>query len=437
MTRRRTLGALAAASLAVVAALATTAWAGSAPSYSTPGTGDPVINLPDGYSYTVLATGCQDQATSTESGATFALPDDRDGNALVNAPGGNYWLFGNHELTQPRPGDWQGDQADCHVDEQATVDDGDSNAWGAVSRITLAKDGVTVLKREIVTTGLHNLCASAVTPWGTVLVSEEFPYARRDIANDPQKRAGWVWEIDPATGKATKLTGMGFMSHEQVAFAAGAWYETDDQGDYRFIYRFDPAQSRDLTTGSLYGLKFDRSTGTGEWIGPLDPMDPHADMVSRGIDPTVWGFQKAEGIVSDHDLGSLVFTESGSGSNWGNVWRLTHLKRNSARGEVIVAAGDGSILARPDNLRTAPSGDLFIYEDGHPGGDHIYVLPKGETGVANLRLFANVNPDLEPTGPWFSSNGKTLYMSLQGGPEVPAGTPPTTNSRVIAIHGDF
>jgi secreted PhoX family phosphatase len=437
MTRRRTLGALAAASLAVVAALATTAWAGSAPSYSTPGTGDPVINLPDGYSYTVLATGCQDQATSTESGATFPLPDDRDGNALVNAPGGNYWLFGNHELTQPRPGDWQGDQADCHVDEQATVDDGDSNAWGAVSRITLAKDGVTVLKREIVTTGLHNLCASAVTPWGTILVSEEFPYARRDIANDPQKRAGWVWEIDPATGKATKLTGMGFMSHEQVAFAAGAWYETDDQGDYRFIYRFDPARSRDLTAGSLYGLKFDRSTGTGEWIGPLDPMDPHADMVSRGIDPTVWGFQKAEGIVSDHDLGSLVFTESGSGSNWGNVWRLTHLKQDSARGEVIVAAGDGSILARPDNLRTAPSGDLFIYEDGHPGGDHIYVLPKGETGVASLRLFANVNPDLEPTGPWFSSDGKTLYMSLQGGPEVPAGTPPTTNSRVIAIHGDF
>jgi hypothetical protein len=435
MTRRRSIAALVV--VAALAALATTAWAGSPPSYSTPGTGDPVINLPDGYSYTILATGCQDQATSTESGATLALPDDRDGNALVHAPGGNFWLLGNHELTQPRPGDWQGDQADCHVDEQATTDDGDSNAWGAVSRITLAHDGLTVLKREIITTGLHNLCASAVTPWGTVLVSEEFPYPRRALTNDPEKRSGWVWEIDPATGKATKLTGMGFMSHEQVAFAAGAWYETDDQGDWRFIYRFDPDSSHDLTTGKLYGLKFDRSTGTGEWVGPLDPMDPHADMVSRGIAPTVWGFQKAEGIVADHDLGSVVFTESASNPNQGNVWRLTHLKKDTARGEIIVAAGDGSILSHPDNLRTSPSGDLFIYEDGHAGGDHIYVLPKDETGVENLRLFANVNPALEPTGPWFSSDGKTLYMSLQGGPEVPAGTPPTTYSHLIAIRGDF
>jgi secreted PhoX family phosphatase len=435
MIRRRTPAA--AVAVAATAMLATAAWAGSSPSYSTPGTGDPVINLPNGYSYTVLATGCTDQVTSTESGDTFAMPDDRDGNALVPAPGGNYWLIGNHELTQPRPGDWQGDQADCHVDEQATADDGDSDAWGAVSRITLAHDGVTVLDREVITTGLHNLCASAVTPWGTVLVSEEFPYPRRALENDPQKRSGWVWEIDPATGEQTKLTGMGFMSHEQVAFAAGAWYETDDQGDWRFIYRFDPDRSSDLTTGKLYGLKFDRSTGTGEWIGPLDPMDPHADMVSRGIDPMVWGFQKAEGIVSDHDLGSVVFTESGSGSNNGNVWRLTHLKKDTARGEVIVTAGDGSTLAHPDNLRPSPSGDLFIYEDGHPGGDHIWVLPKGETGVDNLLLFANVNPALEPTGPWFSSDGKTLYMSLQGGPEVPAGTPPTTYSHVIAIQGDF
>ena len=123
MTRRRSI--VAAAALAAVAALATTAWAGSPPSYAPPGTGDPVINVPDGYSYTTLAEGCVDTATSTESGLTFPMPDDRDGNAVVNAPGGKLWLFGNHELTQPRPGDWQGDFYDCHVDEQATTDDGD------------------------------------------------------------------------------------------------------------------------------------------------------------------------------------------------------------------------------------------------------------------------------------------------------------------------
>jgi secreted PhoX family phosphatase len=233
---------------------------------------------------------------------------------------------------------------------------------------------------------------------------------------------------------------MGFLSHEQVAFAAGAWYETDDQGDWKFIYRFVPSRHSDLTTGTLYGLKFDRTTGTGQWIGPLDPMDPHADMVSRGINPDAsaggYGFQKAEGIVADHDHGSIVFTESGSGGNPGNVWRLTHLTAEGVDGEIIVA-GDTAALSRPDNLRTSPSGDLFIYEDGGAGGDQIWVLPKGQVGAENLVLFANVNPALEPTGPWFAANGKVLYMSFQGGPEQPSPVPPTSNSRVIAITGDF
>jgi hypothetical protein len=430
------------AGLVAVAALSSAvALAGSTPSFGPP-QADPngLIDLPAGYGYTVLAESCVSQATVAETGATTQMPADFDGNAVVNAPGGKLWLLSNHELTEPRPGDWQGDRLDCTVDEQAGTDDGDSDAWGSISRITLAKDGVTVLDREIITTGLHNLCAVALTPWGTMLTNEEFPYGRRDISNDLDKRSGWVWEVDPATGEATKRTGMGFLSHEQEAFAAGAWYETDDQGDWRFIYRFVPDRRADLTAGKLYGLKFDRTTGTGDWIGPLDPMDPHADMVSRGINPDAsaggYGFQKAEGIVADHDLGSIVFTESGSGANPGNVWRLTHLTASGAEGEIIVA-GDATKLQRPDNLRTSPSGDLFVYEDGGTGGDQIWVLPKGETGANSLILFANVNPALEPTGPWFAPNGKVLYMSFQGGPEVSAGVPQTINSRVIAISGDF
>jgi secreted PhoX family phosphatase len=424
-----------------LATAAAVAFAGSAPVYGPP-LDDPndLIDLPAGYTYSVISESCVDDVTVTETGTTADMPSDFDGNAVVNASGGRLWLLSNHELTEPRPGDWQGDALDCTIDEQAASDDGDSDAWGSVSRITLAKDGVTVLKREVITTGLHNLCAAALTPWGTFLTNEEFPYARRMLANDPQKRSGWVWEIDPATGKQTKLTGMGFLSHEQEAFAAGAWYETDDQGDWRFIYRFVPDRHNDLTQGTLYGLKFDRTSGTGVWIGPLDPMDPHADMVSRGINPDAstggYGFQKAEGIVADHGNGAIVFSESGAGSNPGNVWRLTHLTPAGANGEIIVA-GDTAKLSRPDNLRTSPSGDLFIYEDGGVGNDQIWVLPKGETGAANLLLFANVNPALEPTGPWFSADGKLLYMSLQGGPENPVPVPQTSNSRVIAISGDF
>jgi hypothetical protein len=70
---------------------------------------------------------------------------------------------------------------------------------------------------------------------------------------------------DPVTGAATKLTGMGRMSHEQEALAAnGAWYLTDDGGDPRFVYRFVPDSASDLMTGALLYQKADaRPPGRG------------------------------------------------------------------------------------------------------------------------------------------------------------------------------
>jgi len=391
-----------------------------------------IINLPAGYSYSTIAVMCT-PARSTESGATVPLPEDPDGQALFRAPGGDLWLLGNHELTQPRQGDFQGDVGKCHADEQTPGDD-DSDGWGAVHRITLDNDGTTVKLIEVITTGLHNLCAAAITPWKTYLTNEEFPFL-----NDPDKRSGWAWEIDPATGAQKRLTGMGRFSHEQQAYAApGDWYMTDDRGDARFIYKFDPDRNRDLTTGDLYGLAFSKATMTGTWIGPLNPLDPDADMRARGFQPSVWGFVKAEGIVaqgSSNTMGGnyVVFAESGSGADPGRIWKLTHLGNNrTVRGRILVE-GDWARMGRPDNIRFNDAGDLFILED-HSASDfrrgatenvnQIWVLPRRETGSQNLVLFA-ATPD-EPTGPWFSFDNQILYLSIQA-------DPPRVG-RIIAIH---
>ena len=393
-----------------------------------------IIDLAPGYSYDILATSCVDTVTSTESGLDFPMPEDFDGNVLFPGPGGQLWLLSNHELTEPRPGDFTGDAGKCRVEEQATTDDGDSDAWGSVSRLTLAADGVSVLDQELITTGLHNLCAANPTAWGTYLTNEEFPYGRRLVSNDPQQRSGWVWEVDPMTGQATKLTGMGWMSHEQEDYLnTGSWYLTDDQGDFRFIYKFVPDEAGDLTEGRLYGLDFDRDKSSGAWVGPLDPMDPHADMVARGYVPARDGFSKAEGLVANPQRSWIAFSESGEGAmDPGRVWRLVG-KGPRVHGEVL-AEGDWINLSRPDNLRYAPNGDLYILEDhgsadraGHPEinpGEDIWILPKGKKGAENLHRFANT--DAEPTGPWFHPNGEILYLSLQGNP-----------SRVLAISGDF
>jgi secreted PhoX family phosphatase len=407
---------------------------GKPPQQSSPPVADPggVIDLPAGYRYTVIARDCVEQVTSTESGATTPMPADFDANVAVPGPNGRVWLLSAHELTKPVAGDFQGDAGKCATEEQATTDDGDSDGWGSVSRLTLGHDGKSVEKRELITTGLHDLCAGAKTPWGTFLVNEEFPF----IA-DAQNRSGWVWEIDPETGAQKRATGMGRMSHEQEAISRGQWYITDDRGNFQYLYKFVPDKRRDLSAGKLYGLKFDRSTNTGEWVGPLDPATPEADMAARVGPPTAANsFSKHEGIVKAKRGHGVVFSESGFGGDPGRIWHLRDGK-HGARGSVLVQ-GDFAKLSRPDNLRFDRRGNLLLFED-HSSGDiaahpeigpdnEVYVLPKGTTGAQNLRKFATIRGGGEGTGPWFSRNGKILYLSIQDQPK-----PDGSQSRVIAI----
>lgn len=390
-----------------------------------------VIDLPPGYSYKVLARSCVDQVRSTESGATTPMPDDFDANVVVPGPRSSVWLLSAHELTDPRPGDFQGDAGKCATPEQATKDDGDSDGTASVSRLTLGHNGTTVQKRELITTGLHDLCAGALTPWKTFLVNEEFPF----IA-DPESRSGWVWEIDPETGAQKRATGMGRMSHEQEALYRRAWYITDDRGNYQYLYKFVPDHRRDLSKGSLYGLKFNRATNTGEWIGPLDPTRPEADMTARvGPANATNSFSKHEGIVRDARGRGVVFSESASGPDPGRVWLLRDGPKGP-RGKVLVE-GDWTRFSRPDNLRFNRSGDLLIFEDNGSaldndtrtgGNNQVWVLPRGETGTDSLRLFATVRGGGEGTGPWFSRNRKLLYLSIQDQAQ-----PDGSQSRVLAI----
>lgn len=433
----RIIGGLGVAVLAAVAVATATAGSGGigAPQADPAGNYD----LPPGFTYTTLAESCTTQEVSTESGATFPMPEDPDGKAIFKGPHGQTWLVVQHELTEPRSGDYQGDAGKCAAPEQTAGDD-DSNGYGSVSRLTLGKDGTTVLKAELITTGLHDLCASATTPWGTFLANEEFPF----IA-DPELRSGWVWEIDPATGAQKRLTGMGRLSHEQEAYAAdGSWYLTEDRGDARFVYKFVPDNRRDLTTGELYGLAFNKVTGVGTWVGPLDPLVPDADMRSRGYDPAVWGFVKAEGMVAtagSQGLGgnAVVFSESGAGSDPGRIWILDHLGADPWVNGRVLVEGDWAKLGRPDNLRFTDAGDLFLFED-HGGSDwrnnpstggvnQTWVLPRTTEGSENLILFAQTHD--EATGPWFSNDNKLLYLALQADPP--------RASRIIAVRhpGNF
>lgn len=436
--RSRTLAVALAAATTLTLGAGTTGTALARPGHAggfAPGApvADPagVVDLPPGWSYDVIARDCVDDVVSTESGKTFPMPGDFDDNIVVRGARGRIQLLSAHELTKPVAGDYQGDAGKCAVPEQATTDDGDSDGWGSVSRITLGRDGTTVLERELITTGLHNLCAGVQTPWRTFLVNEEFPFV-----NDPEKRSGWVWEVDPRTGAQTRLTGMGRMSHEQEVRSHGAWYLTDDRGNWQYLYKFVPTHQRDLTTGTLYGLHFDRATMTGTWVEISDPANAEAEMVAKvGAPNATNSFSKHEGIIKAKRGNGVVFAESASGSDPGRVWQLDD-KPGGVTGKVLVE-GSFAKMSRPDNLRYDRAGNLYMFEDNgsslaNPatgGNNEVWVLPKGGSGVADIVHVATVRGGGEGTGPIFSSNGKILYLSIQD-QEQPDGS----ESRVIAIH---
>lgn len=428
-------GRVVVATSAVVAALALVAPVSANAAGAPVSDPDGILNLPAGLSYQILATAGETQVKSTESGQTFDMPEDADANLVVpvraGKPSKGSYLLTVHELTKPVTGDYQGDVGKPAVPEQATADDRDSDGWGSITRLKLAKDGRTVKKSEVITTGLHNLCAGASTPWKTFLVNEEFPFR-----SDPEFRSGWVWEVNPYTGKATRLTGMGRLSHEDEIRVGKNWYLTEDMGGDAFVYKFVPNKAKDLRSGKLYGLMFNHTTKTGVWVGPLDPTDPRGDMINNWhVDPAVHGFDKLEGITQR--AGRLVFSESGSKASDtatpavdspGRVWAI----RDGAAGVTgsVLVEGDFAKLSHPDNVTFTPAGDLMIMEDNgsaltrdpatgkaaNGAMNEVYILPKGKRGADDLKLLATVPNGGEPTGPAFSRNGKLLYVSIQGDP---------------------
>jgi hypothetical protein len=50
-----------------------------------------------------------------------------------------------------------------HVGARA-AEHGDSDGWGSVTRLRLSPTGRRVLESEVITTGLHSLCAGDLTP---------------------------------------------------------------------------------------------------------------------------------------------------------------------------------------------------------------------------------------------------------------------------------
>ncbi len=346
-------------------------------------------------------------------------------------------------------------------------------------------------------------CSGGVTPWGTVLVSEENidgyfsgtveglefdnhkrytiaqkPYygwhrfdARFDIAQNPNEpnRFGWVVEYDPRNPKSqpVKRTALGRFKHETATCTIApdgrvVVYSGDD--DYfEYIYRFvsneklSSANRKNLLDdGILYVAQF-KEDGRLKWLplvfgqGALTPQNgfqSQADVLietRRAADISgATQMDRPEGIAiqpfTNHVFVSLTKNPKREKTNAanprvkndsGHIVKMIPPGGNHAANEfawdIHILAGDpdkqetnynGRVskngwFGNPDNLAFHPSGSLWIATDGMPelvgSGDGLYAT----STLSPPKCFLRAPKGAEVTGPCFTPDGQTLFVSIQ------------------------
>ncbi len=270
--------------------------------------------------------------------------------------------------------------------------------------------------------GTSRNCSGAVTPWGTIISSEENA-TTTDDNSDNYYDFGWNVEIDPATKTViNKLWALGNFRHENVAIHNNqrTVYQGADSNP-GFLYKFVADTAQDLNSGSLY-VYIGSKNGSGNWVqlqndtpaernSTLEQSNAVSATVFNGIEDVEIGpdgmvyfavkgeFQVYRFQDSDPIIGTTAIIETFVGNM---AYDITH---SSGVSSLTWAYGN-------DNLAFDNLGNLWVFQDG--GDDYIWVVGSNHTQVnPEVRLFGIAPSGSEPTGITFTPDYKYLFMSIQ------------------------
>jgi secreted PhoX family phosphatase len=319
-------------------------------------------------------------------------------------------------------------------------------------------------------------CSGGRTPWATVLSCEEnYPdynslhdkYGHRwtDVEAIDENQYGWVVEVNPFRKlPPRKLSALGRFKHENAALQIRSddkrvvVYMGDDEADqhlYKFVSAgpYDPAATREasrelLTQGTLYAADF----LAGKWL-PLD--------LARSPKLKDAGFHTQADVLLDtrkaakalgatpldrcedceiHPLDGTLYVAMTNNSSHGNyhgqIVRL--IEDGGAAGnesfayEIYLAGGLESGLTCPDNLAFDHLGNLWVvcdistdrlYMESDDKLKHgayarfrnngLHVVPTRGASAGEAFQFASAPVQAELTGPWFTEDRSTLFLSVQ------------------------
>lgn len=345
---------------------------------------------------------------------------------------------GNHDFTGYLPINGSSELGHLAVNHE--------NTPGGVSMIDLHFDNATKLwvvdstqpvdfyNSDLVTTTRN--CSGGITPWGTIITSEESRNSG-DNNNDGYQDVGWQVEIDPFTAKVLdydndghqdKLWAMGRMSHENIVVADDsltAYYGED--GGSSAVFKFVADNKMDLSTGKVYALKLDAplsggdpTSATASWI--LIPNSTQSDrnnMYSIAASMGATNFNGVEDCEISPIDGKIYFTAKGAA----RTYRFTDNGSSITEFETFVGGTsydivtESGVVSEPwaggnDNLTFDDKGNLWVLQDG--SRNYIWVVRPDHTQLdPKVELYASFPQGSEPTGLTFSPDYRFGFVSIQ------------------------
>lgn len=305
-------------------------------------------------------------------------------------------------------------------------------------------------------------CSGGKTLWGTVLSAEEnFESTSKDAGlNDTHY--GWIVEIDPfdPNFKPRKHTALGRFNHENAAVGLTndnrvVVYMGDDKKDacvYKFISKNKYVKSRGKGNADLLeeGTLYVANMGSGKWV-PL--TIENVQNAAKGNADLLKKFQtQADVAVHCHEAALLVggtptdrpedveispfdktvFIAHTNNDKHGNFHG--HITRFIEGGddlgaltfdfEIFAAGGKQSGFSAPDNLTFDSLGNLWTVTDmsssklntgiyTHFANNGMFVIPTIGKNTGEAFQFASAPVEAELTGPSFTPNETTLFLSIQ------------------------
>jgi secreted PhoX family phosphatase len=322
------------------------------------------------------------------------------------------------------------------------------------------------IKGKSTVIGTHSNCSGGITPWNTFLSCEEnyddffgeTEYDENNVAtkrasiygwenfyNYPPEHYGWVVEVDPKDGSAQKHIALGRFAHEcctlyQLEDKRIVAYTGDDKNN-EHLYKFVSAKPNSLKEGILYVA----DTIKGKWLAldwenqPVlkNKFKDQTEVLIRTREAAkllgATELNRPEDIEIDPVTGNIFVSLTNNkdkGDHHGSILKIE--EANGAfdaldfKASTYLAGGEENGFACPDNLAFDLSGNLWMTTDISGSAmnkadepylpfknNSLYVIPRYGKDAGKVIRVASAPRDAEFTGPWFSPDGKTLFLSVQ------------------------